>query len=74
MINKTSLYNKHLDLGAKLVSFSGFKMPVNYSKGIFHEYNSIRNKCGIFDVYIADILNFSHNRFILFCSFKFCQF
>ena len=50
MIQKTSLYDKHLDLDAKIVPFSGFEMPVNYSNGILHEYNSVRNKCGLFDV------------------------
>ena len=50
MIKKTSLYNHHLKLGAKIIPFSGFDMPVNYSKGILSEYNTIRNNCGIFDV------------------------
>ncbi len=50
MSQKTSLYNHHLNLGAKIIPFSGFEMPVNYSKGILHEYNSVRNNCGIFDV------------------------
>ena len=49
-MKKTSLYNHHLELRAKIVSFSGFEMPVNYSKGILHEYNVIRNNCGVFDV------------------------
>ena len=50
MINKTSLYNKHLELDAKVIPFSGFEMPVSYSKGILNEYNAVRTKCGIFDV------------------------
>jgi len=49
-MKKTSLYNNHLNLGAKLIPFSGFEMPVNYKKGIMHEYNSVRKDCGIFDV------------------------
>tara|TARA_Y100001970_G_C14186217_1_gene832771 strand:- start:307 stop:1380 length:1074 start_codon:yes stop_codon:yes gene_type:complete len=49
-MRKTSLYNNHVGLGAKLISFSGFEMPVNYQKGIMHEYNSVRQECGIFDV------------------------
>jgi len=49
-MKKTSLYNHHLELGAKIVPFSGFEMPVNYSKGILHEYNVIRDNCGVFDV------------------------
>ena len=50
MIKKTSLYNHHLKLGAKIIPFSGFEMPVNYPKGILNEYHSIRNNCGVFDV------------------------
>ena len=50
MTKKTSLYNHHLNLGAKIIPFSGFEMPVNYSKGILHEYQTIRNDCGMFDV------------------------
>ena len=52
MIKKTSLYNHHLNLGAKIVPFSGFEMPANYDKGILHEYNAVRNDCGIFDVWV----------------------
>ncbi len=50
MTQRTSLYNRHLDLNAKIIPFSGFDMPVNYAKGILHEYNVVRSKCGIFDV------------------------
>ena len=50
MTKKTSLYDYHLNLGAKIIPFSGFEMPVNYSKGILHEYQAIRNGCGVFDV------------------------
>jgi len=46
----TSLYNEHTKLGAKLVDFAGFNMPVNYSKGIKSEYDAVRNGVGIFDV------------------------
>ena len=34
MTQKTSLFNKHINLNAKIIPFSGFEMPVNYSKGI----------------------------------------
>ena len=33
-----------------MVQFSGYEMPINYSKGIKYEYNSIRKKVGMFDV------------------------
>ena len=47
---KTALYDSHLSLGAKMVSFAGFEMPISYSKGIQSEYFSVREKAGIFDV------------------------
>ena len=50
MTKKTSLFNHHLELGAKVIPFSGFEMPVNYPKGILNEYNAVRSNCGIFDV------------------------
>ena len=50
MAKKTCLYNNHKNLGAKIIPFSGFEMPVNYSKGILSEYSSVRDNCGLFDV------------------------
>jgi len=46
----TSLYNEHIKLGAKLVDFAGYNMPVNYSRGIKSEYSAVRNDVGVFDV------------------------
>ena len=48
-MNKTSLYNKHLESNAKIVPFAGYYMPISYGK-INDEYNAIRHHCGIFDV------------------------
>ena len=48
-MNKTSLYDKHVSLGAKIVPFAGFEMPVQYS-GITEEHFAVREKAGIFDV------------------------
>ena len=47
---KTSLYENHVKLKAKIVPFSNFLMPVSYEKGLLHEYNSVRNNAGVFDV------------------------
>ncbi|MBI65761.1 MAG: glycine cleavage system protein T [Candidatus Marinimicrobia bacterium] len=47
---KTVLYDNHLRLNAKIVPFANFLMPVNYDKGLLHEYNAVRNNLGIFDV------------------------
>jgi len=49
MLKRTSLYQKHKDLGARLIDFGGFEMPVQY-KGIKTEHNAVRNHAGLFDV------------------------
>lgn len=48
-MKKTALYNKHVSLGAKMVPFAGFDMPVQYS-GVTEEHFAVREKAGIFDV------------------------
>ena len=48
-MKKTSLHPKHIELGAKMVPFAGYEMPVYYS-GIVDEHLAVRNKAGIFDV------------------------
>lgn len=48
-MNKTALFNKHISLGAKMVPFAGFEMPVQYS-GLTEEHFAVREKVGIFDV------------------------
>lgn len=45
----TAFYNIHKQLGAKIVEFAGFEMPVQYS-GILDEHKTVRNSIGIFDV------------------------
>lgn len=47
---RTNLYDIHKDLGAKIIPFGGFDMPVNYSKGILHEHFAVRRSVGMFDV------------------------
>ena len=46
---KTTLYNHHDKLGAKLVPFAGFLMPLQYT-GIIDEHKHVRSKVGLFDV------------------------
>lgn len=46
---KTALYEVHQKLGAKIVEFGGYLMPVQY-KGIIEEHKRVRNSVGIFDV------------------------
>ena len=48
-MKKTALYNKHLKLGAKMVPFAGYEMPVQY-KGVNTEHINVRNNVGAFDV------------------------
>lgn len=48
-MNKTALYDKHVSLGAKIVPFAGFEMPVQYS-GVNLEHFAVREKVGMFDV------------------------
>ncbi len=47
---QTALYPKHVALGAKIVDFAGWEMPIHYSKGILHEHQTVRQHVGIFDV------------------------
>jgi len=46
---KTALYEEHIILGAKMVPFAGWEMPLQYS-GIIEEHLNVRNKAGLFDV------------------------
>jgi aminomethyltransferase len=48
-LKKTALADKHIALGAKMVGFAGYLMPVSYS-GINDEHETVRTKVGVFDV------------------------
>lgn len=48
-MKKTALYDKHIALGAKMVPFAGYDMPVSYT-GIIAEHQTVREKVGMFDV------------------------
>lgn len=48
-MKNTALYNKHAALGAKLIPFAGYNMPVSYT-GLNDEHNAVRNSVGVFDV------------------------
>lgn len=50
MDKKTALYQKHVELGGKMVSFAGYLLPVQYAAGIIKEHNSVRERAGLFDV------------------------
>jgi aminomethyltransferase len=48
-LRRTPLYEEHKALGARLVDFAGWEMPVQYS-GIKAEHEAVRNQAGLFDV------------------------
>ncbi len=48
-LKRTPLYDQHHALGARLVEFSGWEMPVHYS-GILDEHHAVRSRAGLFDV------------------------
>lgn len=47
---KTPLHSRHVTLGARMVPFAGYDMPVQYPTGILTEHNWTREKAGLFDV------------------------
>lgn len=46
----TPLYDLHVKLGAKMVPFAGYNMPVQYPLGVLKEHQHTRNQAGLFDV------------------------
>src|SRR6478672_8724684 len=48
-LRRTPLYSLHRELGAKIIDFGGWEMPVQYS-GILEEHRAVRERAGIFDV------------------------
>jgi aminomethyltransferase len=48
-LKHTPLYDEHKELGARLVDFAGYEMPVQY-EGIKAEHEAVRNRAGLFDV------------------------
>jgi len=49
-LNKTVLHHRHVELGAQMVGFGGWDMPIQYSQGILQEHLATRRHAGIFDV------------------------
>jgi aminomethyltransferase len=50
ILHKTPLHALHLELGAKMVPFAGYDMPVNYPGGIIAEHKHCRESAALFDV------------------------
>ena len=47
---RTALYESHVALGARMVPFAGYAMPVQYPTGVLAEHNWTRGSAGLFDV------------------------
>jgi len=48
-LKRTALYAEHVALGARMVPFAGWEMPVQYA-GIIEEHNAVRRAAGVFDI------------------------
>ena len=48
-VKRTPFYNIHRQLGAKIVEFGGYEMPVQY-RGTIGEHRAVRSAVGVFDV------------------------
>ena len=49
-LKRTPLHDIHVALGAKMVPFAGYEMPVQYLTGITAEHKAVRERAGMFDV------------------------
>lgn len=47
---RTPLYDAHVRLGARMMPFAGYAMPVQYGAGILAEHHAVRQAAGLFDV------------------------
>src|SRR3990172_11713885 len=53
---RTPLYDNHIKLGAKMVDFGGWDMPLHYGSQI-EEHHQVRTDCGMFDVSHMNVLD-----------------
>ena len=49
-LKRTPLYDRHVALGARLIDFGGWEMPVSYKAGTIKEHKAVREGLGLFDV------------------------
>ena len=49
-LKRTPFHDKHVALGAKMVPFAGYDMPVTYPIGLLAEHKAVRERAGLFDV------------------------
>ena len=57
-MNKTPLNNAHIELGAKMVNFSHWEMPISYTS-LIEEHHAVSNTAGVFDVSHMSIFDFN---------------
>jgi len=60
-LKQTALHARHVALGAKMVPFAGYDMPVQYPLGVLKEHLHTREKAGLFDVPIFNPLSLVSN-------------
>jgi aminomethyltransferase len=48
-LRRTPLFERHVALGARMVPFAGWEMPVQY-EGVIPEHRAVRTGAGVFDV------------------------
>src|SRR6201997_258829 len=48
-LQRTPLHDRHVALGARMVPFAGWEMPVQY-EGVIQEHRAVRTDAGVFDV------------------------
>ncbi|WP_166361084.1 glycine cleavage system aminomethyltransferase GcvT [Pseudomonas akapageensis] len=61
MGQRTPLYDLHLALGAKMVDFGGWDMPLHYGSQV-EEHHQVRRDCGVFDVSHMTIIDVAGNQ------------
>ena len=61
MSQRTPLYDKHLEAGAKIVDFAGWEMPIHYGSQI-DEHHAVRRDAGMFDVSHMVVVDFEGAR------------
>lgn len=49
-LKRTPLYDEHVELGARMIPFAGWEMPVQYRDGVRNEHMQVRRQAGLFDV------------------------
>jgi aminomethyltransferase len=69
MLKRTPLYEEHLKLGAKMVPFAGWEMPVSYPAGIIAEHLAVRSNVGIFDIGHMGIIDLSGKDTLAFIQY-----